>query len=203
MNTPSPETAPVKSTALGIVAALLSLPASAAIWLPFAWSTSPARALTDGELWYLAVPFLLAIPIAGAHAWTLARGSLSGAAQWGARALAGGAMAVTALCFAKLLREENWPGPHAGEWLAFLLPLAVSAGWVTLMARSRPGRRPFETAEAIAIMEAAYLANAALCLISFADMRQAGWYLTLAASAAFAAHAVAAAAGSRRPSAAL
>lgn len=51
-----------------ITAGLLGLAGVAAIWLPFAYSTSPAKAVTDGDLWYLAVPFLLAVPIAAAYA---------------------------------------------------------------------------------------------------------------------------------------
>jgi hypothetical protein len=40
-------------------------------------------------------------------------------------------------------------------------------------------------------MESAFLPNAALCVLSFADSREIGWYVSLGVSAAFAAHVVA------------
>jgi len=179
-----------------IAAAVLRLAGVAAVWLPFAWSTSPAKALTDGDLWYLAAPFLLAIPIAAAFIRALVAGSLPPGAQWGARALAGCAMAVTALFYAKGLRDEG-PGPGVYGWLMLLVPLAIAAGWTALMIRWRPGRRAIDAAEAVALMEAAFLVNAALCLLGFVGERQIGWYVTLAVSAAFAAHVLATAKGGR------
>lgn len=181
---------------LDIAAAVFSLAGAAAIWLPFAWSTSPAKALTDGDLRYLAAPFLLAIPIAAALIRVLVKGSLPPGAQWGARALAGCAMAITALFYAKGLRNEG-PGHGVYEWLMRLVPLAIAAGWAALMIRWRPGPTAAQAAEAIALMEAAFLVNAALCLLGFAGEREIGWYVTLAVSAAFAAHVVAAAKGRR------
>jgi hypothetical protein len=171
-----------------VIAALASLAGAAAIWLPFAWSTSPAEAVTDGDLWYLAVPFVMVVPIAAAWAWVIAGGSLPAIAQWASRAMAGCAMAVTALFYARVVREDNWPGSTTTEWLAFFAPLALAAGWAALMLRWRPARRDSGAPEAIALMEAAFLPNAALCLISFADERQIGWYVSLAVSAGFAAH---------------
>jgi CDP-diglyceride synthetase len=182
---------------LDIAAALLSLGSIVAIWLPFAWSTSPAKAVTDSDLWYLAAPFLLAIPIAAVHAWALARGTLPAGASWGARALAGCAMGVTALFYARVLREGDWPTSGADEWLAFLVPLGLAAGWVALVVRWRARRRAMEAAQAIALMESAYLVNAVLCLFAFASGRETGWYVTLAVAAAFAADVVATARGRR------
>ena len=174
---------------LDIAAALVSVAGVAAIWLPFAWSTSPAKALTDGDLWYLAAPFLLAIPIATARIWALVQGGLPPGAQWGARALAGCAVAVFAVFIVGGLRDD-WPGGDLESWLMLLVPLAIAAGWVVLVLRWRPGPAAAHTAEATALMEAAFLVNAAFCLIGFASEREIGWYVTLAVSAAFAAHVI-------------
>lgn len=195
-STSSAGTGRAERSPLDIAAALLSLAGAAAIWLPFAWSTSPAKALTDGDLWYLAAPFLLAIPIAAALILVLVTGSLPPGAQWGARALAGCAMAVFAVFIVGAVREDP-PGADLKDWLALLVPLAIAAGWTALMIRWRPGPTAAQAAEAIALMEAAFLVNAALCLLGFAGEREIGWYVTLAVSAAFAAHVLAAARGCR------
>ena len=174
---------------LDIAAALVSMAGVAAIWLSFAWSTSPAKALTDGDLWYLATPFLLAIPIAAARIWVLFNGGLPRGAQWGARALAGCAVGVFAVFIVGGLRDD-WPGGDLESWLMLLVPLAIAAGWVVLVLRWRPGPGAAQAAEAIALMEAAFLVNAAFCLIGLASEREIGWYVTLAVSAAFAAHVI-------------
>ena len=174
---------------LDIAAVLVSLAGVAAIWLPFAWSTSPAKALRDGDLWYLAAPFLLAIPIAAARIWVLVKGGLPSGAQWGARALAGCAMAVFAVFIVRALRDDS-PGGDLEGWLMLLVPLAIAAGWVVLVLRWRPGPASARAAEAIALMEAAFLADAAFCLLGFVREREFGWHVTLAVSAVFAAHVI-------------
>jgi hypothetical protein len=181
----------VGRTPFVVIAALSSLAGAVAIWLPFAWSTSPAEALFEGDLWYLAAPFLLAVPIAAAWIWTLLERSLQPGAQWAARVLAGCAMAPTALFYAEAVREANFSSSSLGEWLWLLVPLVLAAGWVALMIRWRPGRRDAGAPEAIALMEAAFLPNAFLCLVAFTDQRQIGWYVSIAVSAGFAAHVVA------------
>ena len=179
---------PLRSV-LDITLTLLSIAGVAAIWLPFAWSTSPAKALTNGDLWYVAAPFLLAIPIATARIWALVQGGLPPGAQWGARALAGCAVAVFALFIVGALRDDPVSG-DLESWLMLLVPLAIAAGWVVLVLRWRPGPGAAQAAEAIALMEAAFLVNAAFCLIGFASEREIGWCVTLAVSAAFAAHVI-------------
>jgi hypothetical protein len=174
---------------LDIAAALASVAGVAAIWLPFAWSTSPAKALRDGDLWYLAAPFLLAIPIAAARIWVLVKGGVPPGAQWVSRALAGCAMAVFAVFIVRALRDYP-PGGDLEGWLMLLVALAIAAGWVALVLKWRPGPAAAHAAEAIALMEAAFLANAAFCLLGFASEREIGWYVTLAVWAAFAAHVI-------------
>lgn len=190
MTTPPSVAARTFRTFPALAAALLSLAGVAAVWLPFAWSTSPAEALLDRELWYAAVPFLLTIPIAVACAWIVARGSLPSGVGWVARALAGCAMLATALLYARALGEADLPG-RPTDWIGFFAPAPIAAAWIVLMVRWRPGPRPVDAEEAVALMEAAFLPNAVLCLISFSDNRETGWYVTLAVAAAFAAHVVA------------
>jgi len=71
-----------------------------------------------------------------------------------------------------------------------LVPLGIAAGWVVLVLRWRPGPAAAHTAKAIALMETAFLVNAAFCLLGFVSEREIGWYVTLAVSAAFAAHVI-------------
>ena len=71
-----------------------------------------------------------------------------------------------------------------------LVPLGIAAGWAVLVLRWRPGPGAAQAAEAIALMEAAFLVNAAFCLLGFVSEREIGWYVTLAVSAAFAAHVI-------------
>lgn len=196
ISTPSAAARVVRTPRI-LVVALFSLAGVAAIWLPFAWSTSPAMALFEAELWYLATPFLLAVPIAAAWIWALLIGSVPSGARWAARVLAGCAMAATVLFYAEIVREGNWPNHVLNEWMPLLVSLALAAGWVALMIRWRPGRRDASAPEAIGLMESAFLPNAALCLIVFAGEREIGWYVSLLVSAAFAAHVVAAAARTR------
>jgi hypothetical protein len=188
-STSSAGAAHARWSTLGIAAALLGMAGVAVIWLPFAWSTSPAKALRDGNLWFLAVPFLLAIPIAAARIWALVQRGLPPGAQWGARALAGCAVAVFAVFIVGALRDDR-PGGDLESWLMLLVPLAIAAGWVVLVLRWRPGPAAAHTAEAIALMETAFLVNAAFCLLGFVSEREIGWYVTLAVSAAFAAHVI-------------
>lgn len=188
--TPSPRVASPHRSIFSIAVGLVGLAGVAAIWLPFAYSTSPARAVTDGDLWYLAVPFLLAIPITAAYAWWTASGRLPTGAQWGARVLAACSMAVTALFYASTVRKENWPDSGAKDWAAFLMPLAIAAGWALLAYRWRPGPQTATAPEAIALMEVAYLVNAVLCLLAFAGEFDLGGWISLVVSAAYAAHAI-------------
>jgi len=101
-STPSPGAGQPRRSPLDIAAAVLSLAGAAAIWLPFAWSTSPAKA-ADGRRPVVpggAVP--ARDPIAAAFIRIIVKGSLPpGRAHWGAWALACCAMAITALFYAK------------------------------------------------------------------------------------------------------
>ena len=98
-------------------------------------------------------------------------------------------MAVFAVFIVGALRDDP-PGGDLESWLMLLVPLSIAAGWVVLVLRWRPGQAAAHAAEAIALMEAAFLVNAALCLLGFVSGREIGWYVTLAVSAAFAAHVI-------------
>jgi hypothetical protein len=98
-------------------------------------------------------------------------------------------MAVFAVFIVSALRDDQ-PGADLEGWLMLLASLGIAAGWVVLVLRWRPGPAAAQAAEAIALMEAAFLVNAAFCLIGFATEREIGWYVTLAVSAAFAAHVI-------------
>jgi hypothetical protein len=175
---------------------LAAVAAVAAIWLPFAFGVSPASALDDRELWYVAAPFLLAFAIAAGHAWGLWRPGVPAGAAWIARACSAATVAITALLYVQTLRRGEWPDPaEPRDWIG-LAALAVLAGWTVLMVRWRPGGRGpgglskgSDLDRALVLMELAWLANAVLCVVGFYGDFGIGGYVTTAVAVLFVAHA--------------
>jgi hypothetical protein len=153
-------------SAFSIGVAVVALVGVPAIWLPFGYGISPASALFDNgffHLWPLAWPHLLAIPIAAALLRWAASGRLSKAERCCGRLLAAGACCVTGSLFVEPFFDGNWPA-SAGDWTAFLVPLAMLAGVVALAVRVPHGGRAADGLDAIVMMEMAYLPNVALCV---------------------------------------
>lgn len=68
----------MRSSRLQVVITWAALAAGiAAILLPFTYSTSPKDATLNGELWQVALPFYLAIPIGLMSLWSARSGSAS------------------------------------------------------------------------------------------------------------------------------
>jgi len=188
-------------SALSIGVAVLALAGVPAIWLHFAWSTSPASALFDRGLWTLAWPLLLAVPIAAALVrWAVSK-RLSTGERWGGRLLAAAAIGVTGWFYLGTSFDGEWPSRASEwlllEWLSFLAPLVILIGGAALTARALRTRRAPEGLDSIVMMEVAYLANAALCLLAFADQLEIGGYLVLLTSVVYGSHALAVALTSR------
>jgi len=183
------------------VAALAGVPA---IWLPFVYRITPASALFDNgffRLWPLAWPHLLAIPIAVALVRWAASGRLSNAERWCGRAFAAGACCVTGSLFVEALFDGNWPS-SAGDWMAFLVPLAMLAGGAAMAVWAlRAGRAPGGL-DAIVMMEMAYLPNVVLCVQAATgggEHLQIGAYVVLLTSAAYSIHVLAMLSGRLAP----
>jgi len=180
-------------SAFSIGIAVVALVGVPAIWLPFAYSISPASALFDDgffRLWPMAWPHLLAIPIAVALFRWVARGRLSNAGRWCGRILAAGAWCVTGSLFVEPFFHGNWPS-SAGDWIAFLVPLAMLAGGAAFAVRAlRSGRTP-DGLDAIVLMEMAYFPNVALCVQAATgggEHLQIGAYAVLLTSVVYVIH---------------
>ena len=183
---------PVFSFGLAIVA-LAGVPA---IWLSFAHSTSPASALFEHgffNLWPLAWPHLLAIPIAAALFRWAARRRLSHVERWCGRLLAVAACCATAWLYVGANFDGNWPS-DVREWIGFFLPIVILAGGAAFTVWAvRSGRAP-DGLDAIMLMEVVYLNNVVLCLQAaggLSDGLELGGYASLLTSVVYVLHMVA------------
>ena len=199
--TAAPLTAPRwHRSALTIGIAVVTFAGVPAIWLPFARDITPAsELLNDGfmSFWFLAWPHLLALPIAAALARWLLSGRLSNAERWSGRVLAAGAACVTG---SQLFSDGNSPS-SAADWTAFLVALAMLAGWAALSLWALRGGRAPGGLDAIVMMELAYLPNVVLCVLvatSFGAL-QIGAYAVLLTSAAYGVHVLAVLSGRVAP----
>ncbi len=150
------------------------------LFLPFTYGTSPVDAVSDRELWRLALPFFLAVLVSAASI----RWVISGSFSRRERAIA----YVVSTLMAGVTLSLWFPfkeGPSTiQEWLAFVSPEPILAlGVYFLIRNSRMGTSgKFNPVMAIQL---AYLANAVLCLIVFFGDWQAGAYCVLVAVLAF------------------
>jgi hypothetical protein len=176
---------------LNCVAVAIWLAAAVGAFLPFAVGTSPFDAVMrrvpndEGNWWHILIgaPFFLAFPMI----WLRLRAFVSRAplSLIGRRALwiAGGL-----LMFGTLLVEAPFLAHRAGtSELQRLAVIAAGLG-IPLVSISRlVARRRIigATRACIAILTAAYLANASICLIVYGEAKfgtssRSGWYLTIA-----------------------
>jgi hypothetical protein len=170
-----------------IGAAVLALVGVPAIWLPFAYDTSPASALFEHgffNLWPLAWPSLLAVPIAAALFRWVASQRLSIVERWSGRLLAAASYCVTGWFYVWTIVDGNWPSAPS-EWIGFSVLIVSLTGGAALAVRAlRSGRAP-DGLDAVVMMEVAYLANAVSCLLSFSDELQIGAYAVLLTSVVY------------------
>jgi hypothetical protein len=172
-----------------VVALLVSLTAAAAAFLPFAVNTSAWDAVTlrvpgdQGNWWHLLVgaPFFLAFPMIWLRFRALVSKHLSTPVG---RGLIWSAVAVS-ICGTVLvetpvlMRLGNLAGMRTGRWLSMIGPtfgviIACSALLILRRNQISPTRACFVG------LNAAYLANAAICLVLYAPMRNSGWYVIMA-----------------------
>jgi hypothetical protein len=163
-----------------LVLTAMGLAGVAALFLPFTWGTSPVDVAFDWDLWMLAQPFFLAVLVlAGSLRWALG-GSLS---RW-QKAVAYTASAAVALeTISSYLTLDHAPG-NVQEWFSVVLPIVVLVGGALALRRVARSESTRAFSPVLA-MEAAYLANAALCLSGFFGGWEVGAYCALATSVAY------------------
>jgi hypothetical protein len=172
-----------------VVALLVSLLAGAAAFLPLALNTSPWDAVTlrvpgdQGNWWHLLVgaPFFLAFPMIWLRLRSLGSKHLSTSVG---RRLIRAAVALsicgTILVEAPfLLRLGNLSHMRTGRWLSVTCPaFGVMIACAALLILRRNQISP--TRACLVGLNAAYLANAAICLFIYAPMRNSGWFVIMA-----------------------
>jgi hypothetical protein len=151
----------------------------AAIVLSFTQQVSPWNATLDRDLWTLAMPFYLAVPI-GLVSLRVVRGGAARRLGW-VCALASGT--VTTYSLLSTFDET--------AWLTVFVPVAVvlasGACFVAVLWWSR--RR--DVAPPLSAMMVVYASNACMCLVAFAWYWQAGAWCTTAVTLTYVAQMVA------------
>jgi hypothetical protein len=176
---------------LNSVALAIWLAAAVGAFLPFAVGTSPFDAVMrqvpndEGNWWHILIgaPFFLAFPMI----WLRLRAFISRAALplGGRRALW---IVSGLLMFGTLLVEAPFLAHRAGTSEPQRLAVIAAGLGIPLISISRlvACRRTIGATRAhIAVLTAAYLANASLCLIVYGEAKfgtssRSGWYLTMA-----------------------
>jgi len=148
------------------------------LFLPFTFGTSPVDAVSDKELWRLALPFFLAVLASAASIRWVISGSFSGAE----RAIA----YVVSASMAGVTLSLWFPDRPVTmqDRLAFVSPVPILAlGFYFLIRNSR--MEPSREFNPVMAIQIAYLANAVLCLIAFFGGWELGAYCALVAALAF------------------
>jgi hypothetical protein len=147
-----------------------------ALFLPFVFDATPAKAIFDQQVWQLALPGFLSPLIVGGSVRWIVFGTLSRLERAVAYILGAGAVAaMLSGYFFKFTRPSG-----AQEWLTWILPPVVLCLGAYLL-RAAPSKE----FKPVMAMQMAYLANAVLCLVGFWGDWQIGAYCVLVASSMF------------------
>ena len=172
---------PRRRRAAHITLTLLGVPGLPALFLPFAWGTSPYEALLDLDLLRLAFPAFLVVFILPALKRWLGSGALSRQAELTGYGLAAAGAALVLFSYTKF---RAWPdGPL--EWVATvgpLLTLGVGARFLVQTLRDG-GARGYAP---ILALQTVYLANGILALGALYRDLQIGAYCILVTMLAYA-----------------
>lgn len=188
MNPQSTSATPV-SRAVPVLAVILSLPAVVVPFVSFTWNTSPLDTVVElfrsGSDWIfvlLGAPFFLGIPIVAAQIARITSRNMSRWCRNAGFALASFSAALS-LAFEGMMvldiLEDVGVDDLSGYVALLLVPaiLAIAGIWLW-----RTRRVADATSQATVALVAAFLANASLCLFTFSDDPDLGWWLALAAS---------------------
>ncbi len=163
---------------------LASLLGCVTFFLPFAYDTSPLKAIQDGSFWQLGVPFLVPFAAMVAGALRIQNGNLSPGQQ---RLFYVWAVVTLLVTLSMYLPTSNsvWPSA-ASEWIGLAMPIVVmAAGWVVFSrSRKAPGH---DTRGPMLALRIAYLPTVCMCLYSFLDdSPNIGAFLALATTIVYA-----------------
>jgi len=151
-----------------------------AIFLPFAWSTSPLAAVFDEYLWRLAWPFFLPALVTSASLHWLITKRLSRSGNTIAYLISA---AMICLMLSVYGAADRWPGEFK-EWLAFVLPFVTMGFGVFALLKTRLNATLRLFGPTISL-QVAYLANCLLCLSSWFGQWQIGAYCSLVTAIAY------------------
>ena len=155
-----------------------------ALFLPFhhyfIGPYTPIKALWDRNAWVLAASFFLAVPICLAWAMQIMNRRFSRTSRAMLYALGTGSAAATLSWFSDSLMYDYL---HRAEIRLTAVAAAFGAGLV-LWIRDARSTMPYAL-RPVRIMQVAYIANAALCLMAAADGWSIGAYFVLAATVVY------------------
>lgn len=170
-------------------ALVVSLIAGAIAFLPLALNTSPWDAVTlrvpgnQGNWWHVLIgaPFFLAFPMIWLRLRSLVSKQLSTSAGrrliWVVVALSICGTILVEVPF--LFRLGNFAHMSQRRWLSVICPaLGIIIASAALLFLRR--RHIFPTRACFVGLDAAYLANAAICLYIYSPWRNSGWVATMA-----------------------
>jgi hypothetical protein len=145
-----------------------------AIFLNFAWGTSPWAAALAKDLWRVALPFFLPVLVTIASLRWLLSKALSGTERLIAYLVSAVMVCATLSIY---VTNDAWPNEF-NEWLGFCLHIATLGLGIFALLRTRRNAA-LCSFRAILSMQIAYLSNCLLCLSSFFDQWQVGAYCSL------------------------
>jgi len=156
-------------------------------FLPFAADISAFRAIQSGDLWRLAVPFLVPFVAVVARMVQMNRGSLSEGARRLVYLWATATILVTLSLYVPPVNAMDPSSPF--EWISYVIPLVVLIAGAVVFLRSRRVAA-LEPTRPFLALHLAYLPNAYICLSSFLLGGNIGAYLALVTTVIYAADVV-------------
>jgi hypothetical protein len=141
---------------------LAGLTGIVSLFLPFTWSVSPMKALLDKDIWKLAAPFFLSIPIIIASLRWFITGSFSRSWQTIGYVTSAGSAIITVSFF---FTGGAFPSEFR-EWFALAVAVFVLlAGNLLVIMKLR--KHAEEGYCPLIALQVAYLANCLMCLVLF------------------------------------
>ena len=147
-----------------IVASLLGV---VTFFIPAAYHTSPFQAIRDGDVWRLAVPFLVPFALVIFRSTLMSGRAFTPMLRRAAYSWAIATLLVTATIYFPVSQSFG-AASSTSEWLILFIPIAVflieAVIWLrTRRDATRTAMRPFLA------LRMAYLPNACCCLYGFLD----------------------------------
>lgn len=179
----------MRRPSLHVVVAIAGIAGIVALFLPFTGGISPISAIFDGiiwvpEIWRLALPFFLAIPILVASIRLAVTNSLSKLETAIAYILGGAAVGNFVSWLAVGVAKE--PDADPAAWLGLAIMIAPLLLGIALLVRDLRTKR-MQGYRPVLALQVAYFGNTIFCLVVFAGTQgwQAGAYFSLVTAIAY------------------